>query len=231
MKNCQILALVPARGGSKGVPHKNIKELAGKPLIAYTIEEARKSKYISRIVVSTDDPRIARIATKYGAEVPFLRPKRLAKDNTPTLPVLRHAIEYLMQEEGYSPEVVVLLQPTTPLRTHKSIDRGIEMFFKNNRQTLISVTQVKENPYWMKVLRGRFLYPFIKTSAKYLRRQDLPRVYLLNGALYITETRKLMRTDPFNGKAIGFVMDRSESLDIDEEEDFLLAEAVFKKIS
>lgn len=225
MTNYKILAIIPARGGSKEVPKKNIKELAGKPLIVYTIEAAKKSEYINRIVVSTDDPRIADISLKYGAETPYLRSSGLAADTTPTLPVLRDIVRFLEKKDNYQPDIIVLLQPTSPLRTAKTIDEGIEKFLKNKRKTLISVSQVKENPFWMKVIKNGYLYPFIKNKHKYLRRQDLPEIYITNGALYICEAKKLSKEDPFNNdEVIPFITDRRQSLDIDDPEDFILAE-------
>jgi len=136
-KDKKILALIPARGGSKGLPRKNIKPLLGKPLIAWTIEQSLASKYLDKVVVSTEDKEIAEISKKYGAEVPFIRPKELAKDDTPSIDVVLHAIDFLEKKELFN--IIVLLQPTSPLRTISDIDNSIEFLFSKNAQAIISV--------------------------------------------------------------------------------------------
>ena len=142
----KFLAIIPARGGSKGIPKKNIKSLLGKPLIQYTIESALKSKYLDKIVVSTDDKKIADISEKLGAEIPCLRPKKLARDNTLILPVLQHMVNFLKKKENYNPFAIVLLQPTSPLRTVRHIDEAIELFLKKPKaDSLVSVMQVPHN--------------------------------------------------------------------------------------
>lgn len=223
--NLKILAIIPARGASKGIKNKNIKNLAGKPLIAYTIEAAKKSKYISRTVVSTDNPTIAEVSRKYCAEVPFLRPVKLSQDNTPMVKVIIHTLNTLKEREKYIPDIVVLLQPTSPLRRVETIDDGIEYFLKNNKRPLISVTKAKQNPYWMKTLKNGYLYPFIRNKKPFYRRQDLPDIYIPNGCLYICSMQDLKSGDPFNNdEIVGFIMDREESVDVDGQEDLILAE-------
>lgn len=226
----QIIALIPARSGSKGIPGKNIKYLNEKPLIAYTIEAAKHSRLIDRIIVSTDDKTIAKVSMNYGAEAPFLRPKKMAEDSTPTLPVLRHAIKWLRINEKYVPEIVVLLQPTSPLRTSKMIDSAIRVFLKSGRCTTVSVNQVKENPYWMKILQNGYLRSFKKNDLRITRRQDLPDVYMINGAIYICRTELLFGRDPYEANNVrAFIMDRKSSIDIDAPEDFFLVEKLMKR--
>lgn len=223
--NLEILAIIPARGDSKGIPQKNIKKLAGKPLISYTIETAQKSKYISRIVVSTDNPTIAEVSKKYGVEVPSLRPVKLSQDDTPMVKVILHVLNTLKEKEKYIPDIVVLLQPTSPLRRTKTIDDGIKYFLMNNKKPMISITKVKQNPYWMKILGNGYLYPLLRNKNPFYRRQDFPDIYIPNGCLYICSTQDLKNGDPFNNdEIVGFIMGRQESVDIDEQEDLILAE-------
>ena len=229
--NKSVLAIIPARGGSKSIPRKNIKPLGGKPLIAYTIEEALKSKYIDRIILSTDDKEIAKVAMDYGAEVPFLRPKNLAKDTSSSLSVILHALEYLKREENYSPDIMVFLQPTSPFRKANHIDAGIEKM--ENSDAVGGVSEVKQHPYFMMHRRGEFLETYLKIKDRPLRRQDVPELNHFNSSLYIAKRGyydNVKETDPvapiFNGKVRGVFMDEVSSIDIDDEFDFLLAEFI-----
>lgn len=227
----QILALIPARGGSKGIPGKNLRLLAGKPLVAHAIEQAEQSTVVSRIIVSTDDIGIAEAAKKAGAEVPFMRPRELAEDNTPTLPVVRHALQWLMQHEKYRPDVVVLLQPTSPLRRAEHIDQGVRLLLETKADSVVSLCEAEHSPYWMKVLdeKGK-VKPFIESEDEYPRRQDLPIVYRLNGAIYATWCNIIAEKNKMLGDDIrALVMTREDSVDIDDEIDFLLAELLLVK--
>lgn len=216
----KILAVIPARGGSKGVPRKNIKELAGKPLIAWTIEAAKKSKYITRTILSSEDEQIIETAKKYGCDVPFIRPIELAQDNTPGIYPILHAIE---QCPGY--EYVVLLQPTSPLRTVEDIDGCIEYALQHQANFCVSITEPEKSPYWMYTLKNESLKPLIEQKQLTTKRQDLPSVYALNGAVYVAETRSLQKTKSFiTDETIGYVMERNRSSDIDTEEDFSFCE-------
>ena len=160
-----ILALIPARGGSKGVPRKNIKLLGGEPLIAYTIREARKSRYITRVVVSTEDEEIARIAREHGAELPFMRPAELAADDVLDLPVFQHCLHWLRENQGYSPDIVVHLRPTAPLRTVFHIDKAIELFFAAPETDCVrSVSPAGEQPLKMWRVKDGLLIPYIPTD-------------------------------------------------------------------
>ena len=226
----KALAIITARGGSKSLPGKNIKILAGKPLIAWTIEAALKSKYLDRVLVSTDDKNIAAIAKKYGAEVPFLRPKKLATDKTPTVPVLLHALRWLKLNEGYKPDAVVTLQPTSPLRLTKHIDAALRLFNKTGADSVVSVCRVEHSPYWMMKVKGDRVSPFMKDYSERKRRQDLLPVYRPNGAIYITRYDVLTKTKRILGRNTrAIVMDAESSVDIDTAMDFKLAETVLKE--
>lgn len=226
-----ILALIPARGGSKGIPKKNIRPLAGKPLINYTIEAALQSRYQIRVVVSTDDEEIAKIARAAGAEVPFLRPAELAQDETPTFPVVQHALQWLEQHEAYQPKLVVLLQPTSPLRRPEHIDRALELILSSEADSVVSLCEAEHSPYWMKKVdaEGR-VSPFISIEEEYTRRQDLPKVYRLNGAIFVTRSEVIMRKNRLLGDDTrAYIMEQDDSIDIDTELDFKLAELLIKE--
>lgn len=214
--NKKILAIIPARGGSKGVPRKNIRELAGKPLIAWTIEEAQKSKYIDRVILSSEDEEIIAVAKKYGCEVPFKRPIELAQDDTPGIEPVLHALE---QCPGY--DYVVLLQPTSPLRTVDDIDGAIEYMFERNTTSCVSVAEVDQSPYWMYTVEDGEMTPLIKQDTLVARRQDLPKVYALNGAVYITNTKMLLAEKSFIlQESVAYIMSKETSVDIDSQIDF-----------
>lgn len=215
MNKPSILAIIPARGGSKGIPRKNIKKLAGKPLIAWTIEEAKKSKYITRLILSSDDDEIIEIAKKYGCEVPFKRPKEIAQDQTSGMEPVLHAIQ---QCPGY--DYVLLLQPTSPFRTIEDIDNCIDKVIKNNYSFCVSVTESKETPYWMYTVDSTdVMLPLMKNSPA--TRQELSKTYSLNGALYIAKTTDFIKEKKFiNDTTVPFIMSQSHSYDIDEPIDF-----------
>lgn len=232
--NKKVVTIIPARGKSKIIPHKNIKLLAGKPLIAYTIEEARKSKYIDRVIVSTDDGKIAEIAKKYGAEVPFSRPKSLARDTSPSVLVVLHALNHLEKKEKYSPDIVVLLQPTSPFRKARHIDAAIEKI--KGADAVAGICEAKQHPYFTVREKGRFLEPYLNIKNRPLRRQDVPKLYVFNASLYVAKRdyyNKVKRTDPvapvFTGKVKGVIMDEISSIDINTPSDFLLAELLTRK--
>ncbi|MFU7516435.1 cytidylyltransferase domain-containing protein [Clostridium sp. HCS.1] len=226
-----ILAIIPARGGSKGVHRKNLKNINGKPLISYTIEAAQKSKYVNRLVVSTDDIEIAQISKKYGAEIPCLRPELLAGDISPTVDAVFHMINYLKESEGYIPSHIMLLQCTSPLRNFNHINEAVEKLKNSSQKALISVCESEINPYWTNVFEGDELKPFIKDGYKITRRQDLPKVYRVNGAIYLIETELLLREKTFQPSSLtGYIMDEYHSIDIDTELDFKIAELVMKEL-
>jgi len=223
-KNKKIIAIIPARGGSKRVPRKNIRILAGKPLIAYTIEGAKNSKYISRILVSTEDKKISQISRKMGAEV-IARPKKLTKDTTPTIDVILHALNFLKGKEGYVPELVVLLQPTSPFRTSEDIDKSIELFMNtSNCLSLISVTEFENPPFWALKVEKNSLKPVFGKKYFRMRHQDLLKTYRPNGAIFIAKPETLYKYKTFyTSKSIAYFMPVERSVDIDTEFDFLFA--------
>lgn len=236
--NYKICAIIPARGESKGIPKKNIKDLAGKPLIAYSIEEAKKSKYINRIITTTDSQEIADIAKKYGAEIPFLRPKELALDTTPDLPVFQHCLKWLKDNEGYEPDIVVHLRPIAPLRRAEHIDLGIEIMLKNIEEAdaVRSVTKVDTHPLKMWKLEGNKLSSFIPEEVYKIKepynmpRQKLPRAYIQNGSVDVIKRETIMKQNSMTGKNIfGFEMPEEESVNIDNHLDFMLAEILMRK--
>lgn len=220
-KKTNIIAAIPARGGSKGIPRKNIRLLCGKPLIAYTIEAALGSKYIDRVVVSTEDEEIAKIAREYVAEV-IERPQELADDFAPTEPVLEHVFRYMKEAEGYQADVIVLLQPTSPLRNSQHIDEAIETFFSNKYDSLLSVCP--SHAFLWKTDRKK-VYSVNYDFRNRPRRQDRHPEYRENGAIYITKYDILSNEHNRLGGKIGiYIMPPEDSWEIDTEFDFWLCE-------
>lgn len=234
-KNKKVLAIIPARSGSKRVLNKNIKLLAGRPLIYYTIKTALDCKFIDKVIVSTDSAKIAKIANKYGAEVPFLRPKRLAGDNVPDKPVIEHCINFLRQEAEYY-DYVLYLKPTAPLRTRNDILNAIKILNEKKLPLVRSVTKVSGifHPYWMYKGRNDLLHPFIKgvDIKKYFQSQLLPQdIFSLNGVVEAFTTKHALRNDNFIYKAnkIGFIeISRERAIDIDTLNDFRFIEYLVK---
>ena len=224
-KNKKILAVITARGGSKRLPNKNILNLAGKPLIAWTIDEAKKSKYIDKVIVSTDSKKIVEVSKEYGAEVPFIRPSELSNDTADSISVIKHAIEFFDKEYDY----VMMLQPTSPLRTVDDIDGAIEQLSESVK-SVIPVAEVDHSPLWSNTLPDNLsMKNFIKDEIKNKRSQDLPTYYRLNGAIYISETSYLYKQNGFMGnKTKAFVMSKLRSIDIDSELDFKFTELIKK---
>lgn len=224
--NLSVLAVIPARGGSKGVPRKNIRELAGKPLIAWTIEEAKKSKYITKLILSSEDDEIIGVAKAYGCDVPFKRPIELAQDDTAGIDPILHAIE---QCPGY--DYVIMLQPTSPLRTAEDVDGCIEHLLNSQAELCVSVTEPSKSPYWMYTLsEDSVMRPLIEQDKLIVRRQDLPKVYALNGAVYVGKIDTVVKERSFiTDGTIGFIMPAKRSFDIDTEMDFNICENILKK--
>jgi len=225
-KNKKIIAIIPARGGSKGVPKKNIRKIVGKPLIAWSIEAASKSRYIDRLILSSDDKEIIQTAKEWGCEVPFVRPAELAQDQSKTIDAVLHALREL---PGY--EYVVCLQATTPLTAPTDIDGCIEKCISANAESCVSIVEPEKSPYWMLQLSEQsILEPLL--DAKYLtkRRQELPLVYVPNGAIYVCKVEWLIKSkNLFSTKTIGFIMPASRSLDIDTEQDFAVLESLCRE--
>ncbi len=218
-----VLAIITARGGSKGLPRKNLRVAAGKPLIGWTIDAAHASRYVDRLVVSSDDKEIIQAALDLGCEAPFTRPPELARDDTPSIEPVLHALSILPRHEW-----IVLLQPTSPLRLASDIDGCIEMCSAAGADACVSVTEVSESPYWMFRLKaGHELEPLLDDKITAHRRQDLPAIYMLNGAVYVARSEWLCRSRSFLGSTtLGYPMPRERSIDIDSELDFKLFEAM-----
>ncbi|MCM3596562.1 acylneuraminate cytidylyltransferase family protein [Metabacillus idriensis] len=216
----RILAIIPARGGSKGVPGKNIRPLAGKPLLAWTIEEAKKSRYIDRLVLSSEDSEIIEAARKYGCDVPFIRPKKLALDQSSNAEVILHSLQHL---DGY--DWVMQLQPTSPFRSANDIDQCIEYCIKKKADACLSVTETEKSPFWMYFMdQEAKLKKVIDSNKIAMNRQELPDVFSVNGAIYLAKCNWFKRNKSFLSKeTIGFKMPKERSLDIDTEWDFRLA--------
>jgi N-acylneuraminate cytidylyltransferase/CMP-N,N'-diacetyllegionaminic acid synthase len=223
-----ILAVIPARGDSKEIPRKNVKELGGMPLIAHTIRAAQQAKTLDRVILSTDSPEIAEVGKRYGVEVPFLRPAELAADESPMAPVLAHAVASVEKELGKSIDVVVLLQPTSPFRTAAQIDEGISLLTESGADSVVGLCKARHNPYWMWVIRNGNVERLFSEGASFRRRQDLPEVYRVNGAFYASRRHVIMDRGQVLGEKIrGLVMTEEDSLDIDSALDFRFAEAIF----
>jgi CMP-N,N'-diacetyllegionaminic acid synthase len=217
--------VIPARGGSKGIPGKNIKRLAGLPLIAWTIREAKKTKLIDRLIVSTENKKIATVAKKYGAEVPFRRPAYLSRDSTPGIKPILHACRKIV---GYTE--VVCLQPTSPLRTAKDIDRLIAFARKRSADSVVSVSPAAKHPAWTyQIAPGQALMPFLRKGFTSLR-QQLGPAYALNGSVYYARISWILRSKKFlGGRTLGFVLPKERSVDIDDLVDWKIAQSLLKK--
>jgi CMP-N-acetylneuraminic acid synthetase len=226
----EIVATICARGSSKSVPNKNIRSLCGKPLIVYTIEVAKRCRLINRIIVSTDSPQIAEIARINGAEVPFLRPKELAQDNTPKLPVIKHAVQYLDSQENWRPDIVVDLDPTSPLRTEQDIEACIRMVSDEGADNVITVTKARKNPYFNMVEIAGGKVKLVKPLDRAVtRRQDAPEVYDMNASIYVWKREILL-----NSKSVFLPGTRAYimpdwAIDIDSEIDFQFVEFFLTK--
>ena len=225
-----VLAIIPARGGSKSIPRKNIRSLAGHPLIAYSIAAAKVSKYVDRILVSTDDDEIAAAAKGYGAEVPFMRPAEYARDDTEDLPVFQHALNFLADSEGYTPDIIVHLRPTTPFRHASDIDGAVERLkSRPDYHSVRGISLPLTSPYKMyRIDEGGALQPLFKTerpNAHNMPRQKLPVVYRGNGAIDITWRDTIMTLGSMTGDTIlPWILGPERCVDIDTPEDWEYAE-------
>ncbi len=222
-----VLAIIPARGGSKGVPRKNIRLVAGKPLIAWTIEAAKKSKYLDRIILSSEDEEIIKIAQHWNCEVPFIRPAELAQDHVTGIEPILHAIETIPEKYEY----IVVLQPTCPLRIAEDIDGCIEKCIVQNGTVCVTVTKPDKSPYWMYSLdsEGK-LKPIMKQKKTVLLRQQLEEVYALNGAVYAANTGWFLENKKFiSDETVAYLMPKNRSLDIDTEFDLEICEILLMK--
>jgi len=222
-----ILGFIPARAGSKGLPGKNIRLLAGKPLIAHTIEAAQKSKIFDYLIVSTDGKEIAQIAKETGAEVPFLRPPKLATDTAKGTDVLHHALGWL-EERKKKFDWIMVLQPTSPLRSSEDILNACNLMVKLEAQAVVSVCETEHHPWWCNILpEDHCMANFIRPDAAKANRQDLPVFYRVNGAIYLAAWDFIRKLDSWYGpKTYAYLMPPERSIDIDNFVDFALAETL-----
>jgi len=232
-KGKKTLGVITARGGSKSIPRKNIKKLAGKPLIAYTIEAAKESKYLTRCVVSTDDEEIAEISRRYGADVPFLRPAELAQDDSTSMAVVQHALKWLKENKGEEYDYLMILQPTSPLRTAEDIDGCIKKIVETDADSVMSMYELMDfSPKkFKKIIEGDLIEPYFQEEGRESsRRQDLDKMYKRNCAIYLTKTSLIMEGDLFGKKSVAYLMSEERSIDINSPLDFELAEFWIKKV-
>ncbi|AXH13456.1 acylneuraminate cytidylyltransferase family protein [Halarcobacter bivalviorum] len=227
MNKKSFLSIIPARGGSKRLPRKNILKILDKPLIAYSIEAGLNSKYIDKLIVSSDDDEILSISKDYGAEI-IKRPANLAEDTTTTFDTLKHVVENISEEYEY----IVLLQATSPLRKSSHIDEAIKLLEEKKADAIISVCEMEHSPLWSNTLPSdNNMKLFLKDEIKNKRSQDLEKYYRLNGAIYICRTDKFLENKGFflEENIYAYIMDRKDSIDIDEEIDFIIASEFIKK--
>ncbi|MCK5099983.1 MAG: acylneuraminate cytidylyltransferase family protein [Desulfobacteraceae bacterium] len=219
----QILAVIPARGGSKGVHRKNIKIAGGKPLIAWVIEAAKKSKYIDRLILSSDDSEIISVAENFGCDAPFVRPAQLAQDRSTVSDVIIHTLHKIPDFD-----YIMLLQPTSPLILAEDIDGCIEFCINSNVKSVVSVTEPGKNPYWTFTMGAdNKLVPVFEQKYFQQQRQELPLVYMPTGAIYIAESKWFLENKSFySDSTVGYIIPRERSLDIDSELDFKVFEAI-----
>jgi N-acylneuraminate cytidylyltransferase len=229
-----VLALIPARGGSKSIPRKNIGNFAGHPLIAYSVRAGLASETVSRVVLSTDDEEIAEVAQRYGAEVPFLRPAQYSRDDTPDLPVFQHALDWMAQHESYQPEIVVQLRPTSPFRRVRHIDDAVYRLIEHPEADAVRTICVPfQNPYKMwSIGPDGFMRPLLQTNhlePYNLPRQVLPEVYWQTGYVDAVWADTILSKDSMTGERIlPLVIDPSEWIDIDSADDWRRAERLLE---
>lgn len=223
-----VLGVITARGGSKGIPGKNLKLLGGRPLIAYTIDAARQSGVLDRVVLSTDDAAIAEAARGLGCEVPFLRPAELARDDTPHLPVMQHAVEWLAAHDNYHPDLVLILQPTSPLRRAEHVQEAVALAQTSGADSVVGVSAVPVHYHPLRTLRvdpagtATLFVTGEPVRRRDKRRQDLPAVWAMNGAIYIFRTSTLFDPEPslFGARSAAYVMPHPSGLSIDDPDDW-----------
>ena len=228
----KIIGIIPARGGSKGIPKKNLNKIGEKSLLELAIECSHKSNALNRLILSTDNEEIANVGRSFGAEVPFIRPAELADDDTPDFQVFLHTIKWLKHQEKYEVDFAVWLRPTSPLREANDISQAIKLIRDTGADSVRSVCKVEHHPYWMKTIDENFtLNPIIAGSdeSKYYRRQLLPDIFRLNGAVEVINVNSALKHNQLYGEDIrGYVMPVSRSLDIDTYEDLKYADFIFK---
>jgi CMP-N,N'-diacetyllegionaminic acid synthase len=221
-------AIIPARGGSKRIPRKNLAPLGGKPLIAYTIEAARASKKLSRLIVSTDDEKIASVAKQFGVKVPFLRPVELAQDKSSVLDAINHALSHF-ERQGDRIDAVVLLQPTSPFRTGKHIDEAIDLFESSGADTVTAVCNAREHPYYSWIVANGRLQPFFSLEKQMMARQDLPPAFIENGSIYVIKRSIIAKKNIYGSKVVPYLMSAAIGIDVDTADDLQWAEFIMSK--
>lgn len=234
--NLKILVLIPARCGSKGLPNKNIKDFCGKPLLAWSIEQAKSSKYVDnmRIVLSTDSIEYANIGNEYGAEVPFIRPKKIAQDNSTDIEFIQHAVSYLEEWENYKSDIILQLRPTQPCRKVEEIDKCLDLFLQNREEydSLRTLVESPKSPYKIyQINNDNVLEPVIKLEGLEginMCRQDLPKCYLHNGYIDILNTDILKKNTISGSKIYPYIMNNEDHIDIDTIKDWNEAELFMK---
>lgn len=229
LSNNKFLGIIPARGGSKGIKNKNIVDVNGKPLIAYSILEAENSNYLDRVIVSTDSLEIASISKSLGADVPFLRPSTLANDKAKTIDVILHALKEL-KKQGETYDYVVILQPTQPLRKGWHIDEAIKRIIEGGIDSLVSVSEVSDHPLMIRTINKVGYLQNLLNEESTVRRQDLNRYYRVNGAIYINNVLKLDENTSLNDNRFPYVMHKDFDLDIDEPRDLEYFKFILRKI-
>ena len=230
-KGKSFLAIIPARGGSKGLPGKNIKELCGKPLIVWSIESGLKSKYIDEVVVSTDYQTTADIAKEYGASVPFLRPGYLANDTATSFDAVKHTIDFYKDKLGKEFDYIVLLEPTSPLRTTKDINMAIKLLLSSSAKSIIGVCKTEQqNPVFLVYMdQNQRISGYENKDMRILRRQNIKSVYFFEGSIYISDIKTYLSKQTFyHEDTIGFEFPKYKSLEIDDMDDFIMIEAMMK---
>jgi CMP-N,N'-diacetyllegionaminic acid synthase len=227
----RVLAYIPARSGSKGILHKNIIDVGGKPLIAHTIEAAKKSKYVDKLIFSTDSEKYAKIAQIYGAEVPFIRPAMLATDTAKEIDVVLHLISWAENKLENKFDVIIKLQPTSPLRTAEDVDNALEQFMEKNADSVISVNECLVPPVWTNTLPNDLsMKNFIREEIKTVNRQQLPTYYQLNGGVFVSGWDGLKKRKSWIGdNAYAYIMPKKRSVDIDEPIDLELVRILMKQ--
>ncbi len=229
----KVLALVPARGGSKGIPRKNVRLLAGKPVVAYSVESGLRARLVTRVVCSTDDEEIAAAARDAGADVPFLRPAELAQDTTEDWPVFQHALQWLEEQEGWVPDLVVNLRPTSPLRRVEHVDAAVQLLLDTGVDSVKSVCVARQHPHKMWVMEpggGGRMEPYLRTPFRLERGPDVPRaeldtIYWQNGVVDVTRRSVILDQGVMIGRTVaGLVTEPEDSVDLDTPLDFTVAE-------
>ena len=224
-----MIAIIPGRGGSKGLPKKNIKPLLGKPLIAYTIEAALKAKLISRVIVSTDNEEIAAISKQFGAEVPFMRPAHLSEDDSKAIDVYEHAIRWVENSQNSKVTEFAVLLPTTPLRNENHIDEAIELFYKKNAYSVISYTEEDHPIEWHKKVADDLSFIDIFDENSIDNRQNYQKSFYPNGAIYIFTNKVLETKKYYSQNSFAYLMEKQFSIDIDDSFDFELTCCILKQ--